>query len=51
MLPGLVTVTWSDEPGPWFRFWIERANPDADVTGAMARGRSLLAEIAADPTR
>ena len=50
-LPGLATVTWSDEPGPWFRMWIERANPDADVSGAMARGRTLLAEVAADPTR
>jgi len=50
-LPGLATVTWSDEPGPWFRMWIERANPGADVDGAMARGRALLAEAAADPTR
>jgi hypothetical protein len=51
MLPGLATVTWADEPGPWFRMHIERANPDADVSGAMARGRQLLAEVAADPTR
>ena len=50
-LPRLATVTWSDEPGPWFRMWIERANPDADVSAAVARGRSLLAEVAADPTR
>ena len=50
-LPGRATVTWSDEPGPWFRMWIERANPGADVSAAMARGRSLLAEAAADPTR
>ncbi len=51
MLPGLATVTWSDEPGPWFRMWIERANPGADVSGALARGREVLAAAAADPTR
>ena len=51
VLPSLATVTWADEPGPWFRMWIERANPGADVSGALARGRALLAEIAADPTR
>jgi|GEM_PF-3310564 len=50
-LPGTATVTWADEPGPWFRMQIKRANPGADVSGAMARGRQLLAEVAADPTR
>jgi hypothetical protein len=50
-LPSLATVTWSDEPGPWFRMWIKRANPGADVSEAMARGRELLREVAADPTR
>ena len=49
LLPGVATVTWSDEPGPWFRMWIERANPGADVSSAMARGRTLLAQAAADP--
>lgn len=51
LLPGLATATWSDDPGPWFRMWIERANPDADVSEAMARGRDLLAGVDADPTR
>lgn len=51
MLPGAATVTWADEPGPWFRMHLERANPGADVSGALARGRQLLAEAAADPTR
>ena len=51
VLPHLATVTWSDEPGPWFRMWIERANPDADVSAAVGRGRNLLTEVAADPTR
>ncbi|MEX1335166.1 MAG: DUF6544 family protein, partial [Candidatus Limnocylindrales bacterium] len=51
MLPSLATVSWSDEPGPWFRMWIARANPDADVSGAMERGRTLLAQVDADPTR
>lgn len=51
LLPGSAEVTWADEPGPWFRMRIERANPGADVSAAMARGRQLLAEIAADPTR
>jgi len=50
-LPRSASVTWADEPGPWFRMQIRRANPGADVSGAMARGRDLLAEIAADPTR
>jgi len=50
-LPGTAMVTWADEPGPWFRMQIKRANPGADVSGAMARGRQLLAEVAADPTR
>ena len=50
-LPGLATVTWTDEPGPWFRMWLSRANPGADVSAALARGRALLAEVAADPTR
>jgi len=49
-LPAEATVTWSDEPGPWFRMQIERANPGADVSGAMERGRALLTEAAADPT-
>jgi hypothetical protein len=44
-------VTWADEPGPWFRMHIRRANPGADVSGAMARGRQLLKEAADDPTR
>ena len=51
MLPGLATVTWSDEPGPWFKMWITRANPDSDVSGAIGRGRELLAQVDADPTR
>jgi hypothetical protein len=51
MLPSLATVSWSDEPGPWFRMWIDRANPDADVSDALARGRALLAQVDADPTR
>ena len=51
MLPGLATVRWSDEPGPWFRMWIARANPDADVSRAIDRGRRLLAQVDADPTR
>lgn len=51
MLPGLLTATWSDEPGPWFRLWIRCANPDADVSGAIGRGRELLAQVHADPTR
>ena len=51
LLPGVATVTWSDEPGPWFRMWIERANPGADVSSAMVRGRTLLAQATADPTR
>ena len=51
LLPGLATVTWSDEPGPWFRMWIERANPGCDVAGALSRGRALLEQAAADPTR
>lgn len=51
ILPGLATVTWSDEPGPWFRMWFARANPDAHVSSAMERGRALLAAVAADPTR
>jgi len=50
-LPSLATVTWSDEPGPWFRMWIKRANPGADVAETIARGRALLADVAADPTR
>ena len=50
-LPATASVTWVDEPGPWFRMRIQRANPGADVSGALARGRSLLAETAADPTR
>jgi hypothetical protein len=49
-LPAEATATWADEPGPWFRMRIRRANPGADVSGAMARGRRLLAEAAADPT-
>jgi len=51
VLPSLASVTWADEPGPWFRLWIQRANPGADVAPAMGRGRALLAELAADPTR
>ncbi len=51
MMPATAVVTWSDEPGPWFRMHIKRANPGADVGPAMARGRALLAEVAADPTR
>lgn len=51
LLPGSAAVTWADEPGPWFRMQIRRANPGADVSGALARGRRLQAEIAADPTR
>jgi len=51
LLPGSAAVTWADEPGPWFRMRLRRANPGADVSGALARGRRLQAEIAADPTR
>ncbi len=51
LLPAAAVAVWGDEPGPWFRMEIERANPGADVSGAMARGRALLAEIADDPTR
>jgi hypothetical protein len=50
-LPSSATVTWADEPGPWFRMQIRRANPGADVSAALARGRRLQAEVAADPTR
>lgn len=50
-LPSSATVTWADEPGPWFRMRIRRANPGVDVSGALERGRRLLAEVAADPTR
>jgi hypothetical protein len=50
-LPGLAIVRWSDEPGPWFKMWIQRANPGADVSAAMSRGRAVLAAAAADPTR
>jgi hypothetical protein len=50
-LPGTATVTWADEPGPWFRMHIKRANPGTDVSGALARGRRVLEEAAADPTR
>lgn len=49
-LPSLITATWADEPGPWFKMRIDRANPDTDVSHAMARGRRLLDEAAADPT-
>jgi hypothetical protein len=49
VLPGVATVAWADEPGPWFRMWIERANPGADVSEAMARGRALLADVAGNP--
>jgi hypothetical protein len=51
LLPSSATVTWADEPGPWFRMQLRRANPGADVSAALARGRRLQAEIAADPTR
>lgn len=51
LLPSLATVAWSDEPGPWFRMWIERANPDADVSDAMSRARAQLSAIQADPIR
>jgi hypothetical protein len=50
-LPNSATVTWADEPGPWFRMQIRRANPGMDVSDALERGRRLQAEIAADPTR
>jgi hypothetical protein len=50
-MPCSATVTWADEPGPWFRMQIRRANPGVDTSGALARGRRLQAEIAADPTR
>ncbi len=50
-LPGTATVTWTDEPGPWFRMHIDRANPGADVSAALARGRAVLAAAAADPIR
>lgn len=51
MLPRQATASWANEPGPWFRMEIRRANLGADVSGALARGRALLAEAAADPTR
>jgi hypothetical protein len=51
MLPRQATATWANEPGPWFRMEIQRANLGADVSGALTRGRALLAEAAADPTR
>lgn len=50
-LPAQATVTWADERGPWFRMHIRRANPDADVADALARGRAVLEAAAADPTR
>jgi hypothetical protein len=50
MLPHDVLVSWADEPGPWFRMRIERANPGADVSGAMSRARESLRQAAADPT-
>lgn len=50
-LPATAEVTWADEAGPWFRMHIRRANPGADISEAMARGRRLLEEAAADPTR
>ncbi len=50
-MPGNAVVSWGDEPGPWFKMRILRANPGADVSAAMDRGRRLLAEVAADPTR
>jgi len=49
-LPAEITVTWTDEPGPWFRMQIKRANPGADVSDAMSRGHRLVADAAADPT-
>jgi hypothetical protein len=49
-LPATATVTWADEPGPWFKIDIRRANPGADVSAALARGRRLVAEAATDPT-
>lgn len=50
LLPAEVIVTWADEPGPWFKMRIERDHPGVDVSGAMARGRELLRQAAADPT-
>jgi hypothetical protein len=49
-LPSDLVATWADEPGPWFKMRIDRGNPGADVSGAMARGRALLTEAAKDPT-
>ena len=49
-MPGNATVTWADEPGSWFKMQIRRANPGADVSEALERGRQLLQEAAADPT-
>jgi len=51
LMPRNAVVSWADEPGPWFRMRIDRANPGADVAAAMERGRRLLAEAAVDPTR
>ena len=48
MLPRTAQVTWADEPGPWFRMEIRRADPGADVAEAIDRGRRVVADARAD---
>jgi hypothetical protein len=48
-LPSRAAVTWADEPGPWFVMDIRRANPGADISDALERGRAVAQAVVEDP--